>query len=168
MCQAAVIRGSISITAGLMNTQFPGYPDNALGGKIGLSYQIHPLLGFEFRSSIYPLSARFVQAPFTAGYRIGPRPFEGNYRQFLKQFSPYIYIGGGLSHAQDYLLSSEKKYLPTSYAWDPCWQGSFGLDQSLGRVSWRMFEASYTTTHIQQSNFHSVSLDTGLSFHLSR
>jgi hypothetical protein len=163
-----IIRGSISITAGGVNTQFPNFADNAIGGKIGLSYQIYPLLGFEFRGSIYPIYAQFEQAPMTAGYRIGRRPFEGGSEQFFKQFSPYIYVGGGLSHAQDYLLSSGRKFLPTGYAWDPCWQGSFGLDRSLGWVSWRMFEASYTTTYTPRSALRSVSLDTGLVFHLGR
>ena len=146
-------------TAGGMNTQLPYYADNALGYDFGLYLQPFSILGVEGRGGFYPISARFEQAPVTAGLRLERR------EPFLGRLQPFAYFGGGFSKAQD----SSDGYKPPAAIWSPCWQGSEGLEAPFGRIKWRVYEATWTETYtgrrdVPQRNLRSLSLSTGFVY----
>jgi hypothetical protein len=145
------------VTATAVNTQFPFYADNGLGFNFGAFVQSSHRVGAEARGSVYPISVRFSQAPFTAGVRIvGRRP--SNVR-----LQPFGYIGGGVSRAQD----SGPTYQPMAVSWSPCWQASAGLDFSFGRFSLRAAELSWTQTYGPRNDLRSLSASTGLVYRFS-
>jgi hypothetical protein len=121
-----------AVTAGGMNTQLPYYADNALGYNVGLYLQPYSLLGVEVRGGFYPISARFEQVPVTAGLRFEQRESRTRWPM------PFAYFGGGFSKAQD----SSTGYKPLPAIWSPCWQASQGVDIPLGRIKWRVYEAT--------------------------
>jgi hypothetical protein len=146
-------------TVGGMNTQLPYYADNALGYNFGLYLQPFSLLGVEGRGGFYPISARFEQAPVTAGLRLERR------EPFLGRLQPFAYFGGGFSKAQD----SSSGYKPLAAIWSPCWQGSEGLEVPFGRIKWRVYEATWTETYtvrrdVPQRDLRSLSVSTGFVY----
>jgi hypothetical protein len=146
-------------TAGGMNTQLPYYADSALGYNFGLYLQPYSVLGVELRGGFYPVSARFEQAPVTAGVHLQRR------KPFLARLQPLAYFGGGFSKAQD----SSTSYKPLAAIWSPCWQGSEGLDVPLGRIKWRVYEATWTETFagrrdVPRRDLRSLSLSTGFVY----
>jgi hypothetical protein len=144
----------VFVTANASNTQLPLYADNALGFNFGAFVQSSHLIGAEVRGGFYPISARFSQAPITTGLRLVSRRSPGIRRQF------FGYIGGGVSRAQD----SGPTFQPMPASWSPCWQVSTGLDISLGRLSWRVAEMSWTETHGPRNDIRSLSASTGLVY----
>jgi hypothetical protein len=145
---------TIFLTVGGENTQFPFYADNALGFDSGFGYQPHKLAGFEARIGSYPYSARFVQTPITAGYRMGADSFFGF------PYAPFAYFGGGVSRSQDEgpgLVS-----MPAVFR--PCWQADLGLDRTYARFSWRVVQISFRETYGPQDTLRSVGLSTGIVY----
>ena len=142
------------VTASAVNTQLPFYADNALGFNFGAFIQSPHRVGAEVRGSFYPISARFSQAPITAGLRIVGR------RSSNVRLQPFGYIGGGVSRAQD----SGPTYRPMGANWSPCWQASAGLDFSFGRFSLRAAELSWTQTSGPRNDLRSLSASTGLVY----
>jgi hypothetical protein len=145
------------VTASTVNTQFPFYADNALGFNFGAFVRLPHLVGAEVRGSFYPISARFSQAPFTAGFHIAGRRSPGI------RWQPFGYIGGGVSRAQD----SGPTYQPMPVSWSPCWQASGGLDFSFGRFSLRAAELSWTETYGPRNDLRSLSASTGFVYRFS-
>jgi hypothetical protein len=149
----------ITATGGGMNSQLPYYADNALGYNLGLFLQPFSILGIEARGGLYPVSARFEQAPVTAGLLLERRqPYRGRPQLFA-------YFGGGFSKAQD----SSTGYKPMPAIWSPCWQASEGIDVPLGKFKWRVYEATWTETYayrreIPRREIRSLSLSTGIFY----
>ncbi len=150
--------GSAYLTVGGENTQFPFYSDNALGFDLGVTYQPRGLVGMEFRSGAYPISARYTQMAFTGGYRIQKRTILGF------PYETFVYLGGGLARSQD-KGTGHTAYPPQ---WEPCWQVDIGFDRDYGRFSWRVAQMSLRETYTQLHTLHSVGLSTGLVFHFPR
>jgi hypothetical protein len=144
----------VFVSAVAINTQFPLYADNALGFNFGAFLQSSHLIGAEVRGGYYPVSARFTQAPITAGIRIISRRSSGT------RWLPFGYIGGGVSRVQN----EGPTYQPTAASWSPCWQASAGLDVSFARFSWRAAEASWTETYSVRDDLRSLSVSTGLVY----
>ncbi|MFT4112677.1 hypothetical protein [Silvibacterium sp.] len=160
-------RVGIFATVGGGNTQFPLYSDNSLGFRFGAFYQHSALLGAEVRAGVYPVAARYTQAPITAGYRIGLRSSEGESHSSIwraSAWSPYAYIGGGFSYAQD----SGTLYLhpPTESQAAPAWEFSAGLDHAFRHFSWRIAEVSYVKTYTSLHDLRTPYLSTGIVYHL--
>lgn len=149
---------SAYLTVGGENTQFPFYSDNAIGFDMGVSYQPHALIGAEFRSSAYPVSARYTQMGFTGGYRVSKETILGF------PYAPFVYFGGGLARSQD------KGAGHTAYApqWEPCWQADVGFDRDYGRFSWRVAQFSLRETYTPLHTLKSVGLSTGIVYHFPR
>jgi len=145
-------------TFGVQNTQFPAYADNALGFDLGASYQPHALAGAEFRASVYPLSARYVQMGFTGGYRVAKR------NVFGFPYQPFLYFGGGWARSQDKGLGNTA-YPPM---WEPCWQGDLGFDRTYHSFSWRVAQASWRETYTPLHSLRSISLSTGIVYRFQR
>jgi hypothetical protein len=142
-----------------MNTQLPFYADNAIGYNFGFYVQPSSILGVEGRGGFYPLRARFEQAPVTAGLRLERR------QPFFGRLQPFAYFGVGFSKAQD----SSTGYKPLAAIWSPCWQGSEGLEIPIGRIKWRVYEATWTETYtvrrdVPQRDLRSLSLSTGFAY----
>lgn len=146
---------SAYLTVGGENTQFPFYSDNALGFDLGVSYQPRALVGMEFRSSAYPVSARYAQMGFTGGYRIARDTILGF------PYAPFVYVGGGVARSQD------KGAGNTAYApqWEPCWQADLGFDREFERFSWRVAQISLRETYTPLHTLRSVGLSTGIVYH---
>jgi hypothetical protein len=142
------------VTANVVNTQFPFYADNAAGLSFGVFAQSSHLVGAEVRGGYFPISARFRQAPITAGLRVISKRSLSSGR-----WQPFGYVGGGISRAQD----SGPNYQPTAAQWSPCWQASGGVDVLLGRISWRVLEASWTKTY-SRNDLRSISGGTGIVY----
>jgi hypothetical protein len=149
---------SAYLTVGGENTQFPFYSDNALGFDMGVSYQPHALVGAEFRSGAYPISARYTQMAFMGGYRIQKQTILGF------PYETFLYFGGGLARSQD------KGVGRTAYApeWAPCWQADLGFDRDYGRFSWRVAQFSLRETYTPLHTLKSVGLSTGVVYHFPR
>lgn len=139
---------------GGMKTHVEAYNFNALGAGASLFFQSSPLLGLEVRGGVYPVAARFTQAPVTAGFRFGSRPTRANH------VGIFAYVGGGMSKSQDAGLH----YLATPAMWSPCWQASQGIDLPIGRVKWRFYEVTWTQTYTPLRVLHGLSLASGISF----
>jgi len=155
--------GKLSSTTAFLNiggenTQFPFYADNALGFDTGLSYQPHDLMGFEARIGAYPYSARFVQVPITAGYRVSTNSIFGF------PYAPFVYIGGGVSRSQDEGLGK----IRTSPNFEPCWQVDVGFDRTYASFGWRIAQISWRETYGPQQTFRSLGLSTGIIYRLRR
>jgi hypothetical protein len=156
------------VTIGAENSQFPLYSDNALGFNFGAFYQPKLFIGAEVRGGVYPISARYSQAPFTVGYRIGPPVKRTDVDTGMspvnpRYLAPFVYFGGGFSDAQD----SGSLYLnkPLSADWEPCWQLSLGVDRQYRRVSWRIVELSYARTYFPLHDVRTATISTGLVYH---
>jgi hypothetical protein len=153
------LNAGLIATVGGMNTQLPYYTDNALGYNFGLYLQPFSMLGVEARGGFYPISARFEQAPVTAGLRLERR------EPFLGRLQPFAYFGAGYSKAQD----SNNGFKPLPAIWSPCWQGSEGLEVPFGRIKWRVYEATWTETYtgrrdVPPRDLRSLSLSTGFVY----
>ncbi|WP_446742998.1 hypothetical protein [Silvibacterium acidisoli] len=155
-------------TVGGENSQFPLYADNALGFNFGAFYQAKLFIGAEVRGGTYPISARYSQAPFTAGYRIGPPVRRSDTATGMsplnrRYLAPFVYFGGGFSDAQD----SGTLYLnkPISADWEPCWQLSGGIDRQYQHFSWRIVELSYTRTYFPLHDIRMATVSTGIVYH---
>jgi hypothetical protein len=145
-------------TIGGENSQLPAYADNAMGFDLGLSTQPHPLLGLEVRVGAYPISAQYVQIPFTAGYRVAGRTFFGF------PYEPFAYVGGGISRSQDENLG-HSGYSPQ---WVKCWQANVGLDRDYGAFSWRIVQVDYRRTYEPVHVIRSLGLSTGVVYRFKR
>jgi hypothetical protein len=142
-----------SASVGGMRTQVADYGFKALGYEVGVFAQGASLFGAEVRAGVYPIKARFVQAPVTAGVRLAPHwALPGHARLFG-------YVGGGYSRAQD----AGPHYVATPAKWSPCWQVSQEIDFRLGRVRWKAYEATFTETYTPLRNLPSLSLSTGIT-----
>jgi hypothetical protein len=146
-------------TMGGMNTQLPYYAENTFGFDFGLYLQPFSILGVEGRGGSYPISARFKQTPVTAGLRLERRD------PFFNRLQPFAYFGGGFSKAQD----SSNGFKPLAAIWSPCWQSSEGLDIAIGRMKWRVYEATWTETYtgrgdVPPRDLRSLSLSTGFVY----
>lgn len=148
------LESGASVSANAVNSQLPYYADNSLGFTVGAFVQSFHLIGAEVRGGFYPISARFQQAPVTAGLRVASRRSPGIRRQF------FGYLGGGISRAQD----SGPNFQPMPASWSPCWQVSTGLDFSFRRFSWRPAEISWTETFGPRNDIRSLSASTGLVY----
>lgn len=155
-------------TIGAENSQFPLYSDNVLGFDFGAFYQLNTFIGAEVRGGTYSISARYPQAPFTAGYRIGPPVRRSDTATGMsplnrRYLAPYAYFGGGASDSQD----SGTLYLnkPVSASWEPCWQISIGVDRQYQHFSWRIAELSYTKTYFPLHDVRMATVSTGLVYH---
>jgi hypothetical protein len=146
------------MTVGGENTQLPYYADNALGFDAGVTYQPRVLVGMEFRAGAYPVSARYVQMPFTAGYRVAGHSFFGF------PYSPFAYIGGGVSRSQD-KGTGHLEYAPQ---FERCWQSDVGLDRKYGSFAWRVAQVSYRQTFTPLHTLRSVGLSTGIVYRFKR
>ena len=160
--------GAIFGTVGGGNTQFFAYADNALGFNFGAFYQYKLFMGAEVRGGFYPISARYTQAPITLGYRIGTHSQEGESNLGWSPFSykhstPFAYIGGGFSYAQDQGYSDITP--PVAPAWAPTWQASAGVDRAHQHFSWRMAEISWTKSYTPEHELRTPYLSTGIVFH---
>lgn len=146
---------TVFATVGTGNTQFPYYADNALGFNLGVFLQPVPLLGVEVRGGTYPISAKFIQSPITAGWRVGRRHLNN------ARWLPFGYIGGGASKAQD----SNAYFQPTAATWSACWQASAGLDLATRKFGWRVAEVSWTKTFTERRTLHTPYLSTGFVYY---
>ena len=149
---------SAFLTIGGENTQFPYYADNAIGFDSGLSYQPRALLGFEARIGAYPYSARFVQVPITAGYRVSATSIFGF------PYAPFAYFGAGVSRSQDEGLGK----ISTSPIFAPCMQADIGFDRNYAHFSWRIAQISWRETYGTQQTLRSLGLSTGIVYRLKR
>jgi hypothetical protein len=149
---------TVFATVGGGNTQFPYYADNALGFNVGAFLQPFPLLGVEMRGGTYPIQAKFVQSPVTAGWRVGRRHLND------ARWLPFGYIGGGASKAHD----SNTNFQPTTATWSACWQASAGLDLATTRFAWRVVEGSWTNTYTERRTLRTPYLSTGLVYYFGR
>ena len=82
-------------SVGGMRTQVTEYGFKALGYEVGVFAQGSSMFGAEVRAGVYPIKARFVQAPITAGLRLAPHWAGPGHPQL------FGYVGGGYSRAQD-------------------------------------------------------------------
>lgn len=151
-------KASFAMTIGLENTQFPAYADNALGFDFATAYQVHPLLGAEFRMGAYPVSARYDQVPITGGYSIAVPQVLGH------PFTVFGYAGGGVSRSE----SEESRATAATPQWRTCVQVDAGLDRDFGRLSWRVLQVLWRHTYSTPEDLRSVGLSTGLVYHFAR
>jgi hypothetical protein len=151
-------QASVFLTPGIENTQFPYYADNALGFDSGVSYQPKDLLGFEARIGAYPYSARFLQVPITAGYRVAASTLFG------LPYAPFAYVGGGVSRSQAEGLGK----ISTSPVFAACWQLDVGLDRTFSAFSWRVVQISRRETYGPQQSLRTLGLSTGIVYRLGR
>jgi hypothetical protein len=149
---------SIFLTVGGENSQFPYYADNAIGFDSGFGYQPSKLAGFEVRIASYPYSARYLQTPITAGYRVGADSLFGF------PYSPFAYFGGGVSRSQVEGLG----HVSTSPGFIPCWQADVGFDRPYRRFSWRMVQISWRESYGPQQTVRSLGLSTGIVYRIKR
>jgi hypothetical protein len=146
------------VTGTIANTQLPNFADNALGFSAGLFLQRSPLLGLEGRFGVYPARATYFQAPVTTGVRISP------FRPRPLMPTPYAYFGGGFSKSQYEKVNLQ----PSAALWAPCWQSVSGMDIGLHKLSWRIYEASWTETYTLRGSLRTLSLSTGLVYSFIR
>lgn len=149
---------SAFLTVGGEDTQLPAYADNALGFELGAMTQPRPLLGAQLRIGAYPFSARYVQMPMTAGYRVS------RYSFFGFPYAPFAYIGGGLSRSQDKGMGY-RQYPPH---WQKCWEAQIGFDRPYHSFSWRVAEISFRHTTTPLHTLRSVGLSTGIVYRFHR
>jgi hypothetical protein len=148
------LSGGVFATANEVNTQLPYFADNAFGFDAGAFVQLTPLFGLEARIGSAPIGDRFQQEPATAGIRVAkPRTKERQALQFL-------YLGGGFSRSQ----YSKADFRPSVSLTMPCWQASSGTDIALGKVTWRLYEATWTETYTPRWNLRSIGMSSGLVY----
>jgi hypothetical protein len=146
----------VFVTVGGENSQYPDYADNAIGFDSGFTYQPRKLEGFEARIGSYPYSARFVQMPFTAGYRVAADSILGY------PYMPFAYFGGGVSRMQDGGLT----HVATSPAFRPCWQTDIGLDLLYSRFLLRVVQISFRESYGSQATVRSIGLSAGIVYRI--
>lgn len=151
-------RMGVFATANFANSQLPYFADNALGFDAGAFVQVAPLLGVEARAGAYPVDATFEQMPVTAGLRFAP------IRHALFRTVPFAYFGAGFSKSQ----YSKASYQPSAALWAPCWQSTSGMDMVFQKISWRLYEASWTQTYTLRQNIRTLGLSTGLVYSFGR
>jgi hypothetical protein len=139
---------------GGLKTHVINYTYNALGVEGGVFLQRAPLFGFEARGATYPMYARYSQSPITGGYRLDLHAHR------LNDLQLNAYFGGGMSRAQSALVH----YQATPAAWSPCWQASQSMTISMGHLSWKPYDATFTQTFTSQRTLEGFSLTTGLVY----
>lgn len=141
-------------TTNFVNTQMPYFADNAVGFNAGAFLQLTPLLGLEVRAGATPIGATFEQEPVTAGARIAQRQTKE------VQALGFAYFGGGFSRAQ----YSKANYRPSVPLLTPCWQASAGTDIAFRKITWRIYEATWTETYAIRRNLRSIGISSGLVY----
>lgn len=144
------------VTFGGMKTKVGNYVFNSLGVNGGISSRLTTRLDLQFRGGTYPVHARFTQSPFTAGVKFGSRS--------LTHPQLFVFVGGGASKAHD----AGPHYVTLPAKWSPCWQVSQGLDLPVGRLKWRVYEATWTETYTPLRSLRSISVNTGLVYSFGR
>jgi hypothetical protein len=145
-------------TTHFANTQMPYFADNAFGFEAGAFLQLTPLLGVEARGGAAPIGATFEQEPVTVGARVAqPQRKE-------TQALGFAYFGGGFSRAQ----YSKANYRPSVPLLTPCWQASVGTDIAFRKVTWRIYEATWTETYAIRQNLRSMGISSGLVYTFKR
>jgi hypothetical protein len=149
----------VALTVGAINTQFPFYADNSAGGSAAIFFQKSTFVGVQAMGSVYPYSARFIQAPVTLGWRIGKLP-NGNEPSLFTGWSPFAYAGAGFSYSQN----SNYDLTPLPATGDPCVQVSFGVDHGHRGFMWRVMEVSWTRTYTSTNDLRSLGVSSGLVY----
>jgi hypothetical protein len=145
------------VSFGGLRTDVINYTFNALGIEGGAFIQKTSLLGMEVRAASYPLYARFLQAPITAGWRVEV------HQPVIPGMRLSSYIGGGMSRAQD----AGPHYVALPAEWSPCWQVSGSVTLGSGALNLRPVEATFTQTYTTQRTLQGISLMTGLTYRFS-
>jgi hypothetical protein len=151
---SAGARLSASLTFGGQRTQVENFGYKALGIGGDIVLQTHPLFGLEARAASYGIHARYAQEPITAGIHLE------SYRRDVYRPHVYGFIGGGISDAQD----AGPHYVALPAAWSPCWQASEGIVLPVGRVQWKLYEATWTETFTAQRSLGGLSVATGIVY----
>ena len=144
------------VSFGGLKTHVISFTFNALGVDGGLYVQHSPLFGVEVRAGSYPMYARYSQMPVTGGYRAEVR--------IRRKFLLSGYGGAGMSLAQD----AGPHYVATVAQWAPCWQASQATAIDLGRLKWKVYEATFTDTYTAQRSLPGFALTTGVVYSFSR
>jgi hypothetical protein len=140
------------VTFGGMKTKVGNYVFNSLGVNGGISSRLTSRLDLQFRGGTYPIHARFVQSPFTAGIKFGSRS--------VTHPQLFAFVGAGASKAHD----AGPHYVALPAKWSRCWQISQGLDLPAGRVKWRVYEVTWTETYTPLRSLRSISVNTGMVY----
>lgn len=128
---------------------------NSLGVDGGFYIQHSTFIGFEARFADYSMFARYSQAPFTAGYRVGLRKPPSH------RFQPFAYAGAGMSHS----VNATAHYVALPASWQPCAQVSQGLNIPMRRHwQWKAYEGTWTETFGSERNLRSLTLTTGIVY----
>jgi hypothetical protein len=133
-------------------THVAGYFFNSLGVTAGLTSRITPRFGVEVRGATYPIGARFVQSPVTAGLT-----FQS---QSIGRPQFFAYAGGGGSYSQN----ATAHYVTTPARWSSCWQVSTALEVPMANWRWRVYDATWTETYSSLGNLQSIAFTSGLSY----